>query len=425
MLKKNKASEIFSWSLYDFANTSFTVIVITVVFPLYFKSEIIDFESFEFLGIRFNNPYDFFWGLSASISFFFVALSAPVLGALSDLTSRKKKYIFYYSLICIVSTSLIPLLESGDVLYAIILLIMGNIGFEMGIIYYDAFLPLIATKDKYSSYSGYGFAAGYFGAIISLAIAMLFIDADRIDPMVFYSSALFFFIFSLPFYFFVREEKKERVSTFTQAVKKSIGTVKNTIQNFDKFPAIRQFVKAFFFYINGVLTVISFGGIYAVTTLAFTTKEVIIFFLIVQFSAMLGSFLFAYLGKVNGEFKSLRIVLILWMFVCVLSFLASYVSFKSELFYFAGILAGIALGSSQSLSRSYYSRMIPKGKEAEFFGFYALSGRFAAILGPFVFGLVSSLTGRQEYSILSILIFFALGLYLLNSVPSLMKNDSD
>lgn len=420
MLEKNKPSQIFSWTMFDFANTSFTVIVITVVFPLYFKDVIVNYDTLELLGFTLHNPFDFFWGLAASLSFLFVALSAPILGALSDFTSRKKKYIFYYSLLCVLATIGITFLEAGDVFLAVVYVILGNVGFEVGIVYYDALLIHLSTKEKYSIYSGYGYAAGYIGAICSLAIALQFISDDGINPSVFFASALFFVVFSLPFFLFVKEEKKQRVANFTTAVRGSIMGVKTTLRNINYLPAVKQFILSFFFYINGVLTVISFGGVYASSTLNFSTTEVIYFFLIVQFSAMLGSFLFGYLGKIIGEFKGLNIVLALWIVVCILSFVAGFVEAKKVVFYIAGVLAGISLGSSQSLSRSYFSQMVPRGFEAEFFGFFALSGRFAAILGPLLFGLVSSFTGRQEFAVLSILVFFILGLYLLRSVPQKM-----
>jgi UMF1 family MFS transporter len=417
LLDKNKPSQVFSWAMFDFANTSFTVIVITVVFPLYFKDHVVNFETIDFLGFELSNPFDFFWGLAASLSFFFVALFAPVLGALSDFTSRKKKYIFYYSLICIAATVGISFLDAGDVFLAVLYVILGNVGFEVGLIYYDALLIQIATKEKYSVYSGYGYAAGYVGAIVSLFIALQFISNDGINPRVFLTSALFFAFFSVPFFLFVREKKEARVSNFLTAVKASLKGVQVSLKNLHYLPAIKQFVLSFFFYINGVLTVISFGGVYASSTLNFSTEEVIYFFLIVQFSAMIGSFLFGYLGKLIGEFKGLNIVLLLWILVCLLSFVAGFVEAKKLVFYIAGVLAGISLGSSQSLSRSYFSQMVPEGFEAEFFGFFALSGRFAAILGPLLFGLVSSFTGRQEFAVLSILIFFVLGFIFLQAVP--------
>lgn len=417
-MKKNDPKAVFAWTLYDFANTSFTVIVITVVFPIYFKSVIVDFEQFNMLGVALQNPADFFLGLSTSVSFLIVAITAPVLGAYSDITSRKKKYIFYYSLLCIIATSLIPIVEPGQIAFAVILLILGNIGFETGIIYYDALLPIIATEDKFSKYSGYGFAAGYLGALITLAIAMLFINGDVIDPYVFPAAAIFFLLFIGPFFAYVKERKVERSGNFTIAVRQAIATVRQTIRNLRYLPAIRRFIGSFFFYINGVLTIIAFGGIYASTTLNFTLTEVIIFFLAVQFSAMIGSFLFGWLGEQIGEYRSLLIVLMIWMLVCVMAFTANYIEAKKMLFYVVGVLAGVALGSSQSLSRSYYSRMIPVGHEAEFFGFYALSGRFAAVLGPLVFGLISAITGQQHFAVLSVLVFFATGMFLLRSVPN-------
>jgi UMF1 family MFS transporter len=420
---KNIKSQIFGWTLYDFANTSFTVIVVTVVFPIYFKDHVVNIDTYNLFGFSIQNPVDFFWGIGSSLSYLIVAISAPILGAMSDFSSRKKKYIFYYSLLCILATIGIFYLNEGDIWFAIFLYIMGNIGFETGIVFYDAFLPIIATEDKYSKYSGYGFAMGYLGALISLMIALYFFKSGEFK-LVFLIAAVFFFVSSLPFYFLVKEKKKERIATFTDAMKYSVSQVINTLKSFNDYPVIKRFITAYFFYINGVGTIIAFGGLYASQSLQFTLEQVIIFFALVQFFAMIGSVVFGAIASKIGDFKALNITLVLWMFVTIGSFFAGIVSFKQELFYSVGVLAGMSLGSSQSVSRSYYSRMIPKDRESEFFGFYAVCGRFAAIIGPFVFGIISALTGDQKLAVLSIFIFFFLGMYLLKDVPKLLISDS-
>ena len=228
-------------------------------------------------------------------------------------------------------------------------------------------------------------------------------------------------ITSLPFYLLVKEEKKERIATFTLAVKSSIATVKKTVLMIDDYPSIKKFVLAFFFYINGVLTIIAFAGKYATTTLGLDHSQVFIFFAIVQTFAMIGSFFFGYVANSIGEYAPLRFTIILWIIVCIGSFVSSYVNFKIELFFVMGMIAGLSLGSSQSLSRSYFSRMIPLGHEAEFFGFFALCSRFAAILGPFTFGIISSITGSQELAIISIVIFFVTGYVLIPEISFTKK----
>ena len=416
MLKKNQPLQIFGWSMFDFANTSFTVIVVTVIFPVYFKDTICTIDSFSLLGFQFQNPADFFWGIGSSLAYLIVALTAPILGAMSDFTSRKKKYIFYYSLLCISATIGIFYLQPGDIFWAILLYVLGNVGFETGIIFYDAFLPVISTEEKYSKFSGYGYAAGYLGALISLGIAFLYFGSDSFKD-IFIIGGAFFLVTSLPFFFLVKEEKKPRVATFTTAISHSVSQVKSTLKKLRDYPAIIQFIGSYFLYINGVGTIIAFGGLYASGALGFSLKEVIVFFALVQFFAMIGSFLFGFIGQKVGDYQALCSTLIMWMFVCVGAFMASFVPFKKELFYFVGVLAGLSLGSCQSLSRSYFSRMLPKGREAEFFGFYAVCGRFAAIVGPFFFGIISSMTGKQELAVLSVFVFFLAGLLMLRGVP--------
>ncbi len=409
--------EIFAWTLYDFANTSYSVIVVTVVYAIYFKKFIVGDYTIA-LGQWVRNPGDFLWGLGGSLSMSIVALSAPIMGAVADYSNRKKWFLFIYTMLCIIATAMLYYLQPGMIVQGLLLFILGNLGFEGALVFYNGFLPQISRPDNIGKISGYGFALGYVGSLISLLIALPYAskafahnDLSLMRPT-FVWAALFFFTFSLPFFVFV----KERVVRVPDATKNYFKagyerTIK-TLKRIREFPQITRFLTAYFIYIDGVNTVIYFSGIYASTTLGMTVQQVIQFFAVIQSSAISGSYVFGYLTDKFGPKKTIMITLFLWITVAV----GAVFSYNIKTFYVVGLIAGIAMGASQSASRALMGRLVPEGMEAEFYGFYALMGKFSSILGPLVFGLVSTITGNQRYAIFSLLIFFVAGLFLISRV---------
>ncbi len=409
--------EIFAWTLYDFANTSYSVIVVTVVYAIYFKKYIVGDYTIA-LGQWVRNPGDFLWGLGGSLSMSIVALSAPIMGAVADYSNRKKLFLFIYTMLCITATAMLYYLQPGMIVQGVLLFILGNLGFEGALVFYNGFLPQISRPDNIGKISGYGFALGYVGSLISLLIALPYAsrafahnDLSLMRPT-FVWAALFFFTFSLPFFVLV----KERVVRVPDATKNYFRagyerTVK-TLKRIREFPQITRFLTAYFIYIDGVNTVIYFSGIYASTTLGMTVQQVIQFFAVVQSSAISGSYVFGYLTDKFGPKKTIMITLFLWITVAV----GAVLSYNIKTFYVVGLIAGIAMGASQSASRALMGRLVPEGMEAEFYGFYALMGKFSSILGPLVFGLVSMITGNQRYAIFSLLVFFVAGLFLISRV---------
>ncbi len=408
--------EIFAWTLYDFANTSYSVIVVTVVYAVFFKKYIVGDYSIDLFGLQ-RNPGDLLWGLSGAASMLLVGISSPVIGAIADFSSRKKYFLFAYSLVCIIATMLLFELQAGMVWQGMLLFIVGNIGFEGAIVFYNGFLPQITTRDNIGKISGYGFALGYVGSLVALLIAMPYAqqanragDLSLMQPT-FLWAGLFFFIFSLPFYLLVHE-RKNPVLTGTGSVLSGYRRTKETLRRIKEFPEITKFLMSYFIYIDGVNTVIYFSGIYASDSLGFSMQEVILFFAIVQASAISGSYLFGFLTDKLGPKKTINLTLYLWMAVVVGGFL----SFTAATFYIVGLIAGVAMGSSQAASRALMGRLIPENMEAEFFGFYALTGKFSAVLGPLLFGLTSLVTGSQRIAVLSVLVFFITGYILLQRV---------
>ncbi|MBC8043406.1 MAG: MFS transporter [Rhizobacter sp.] len=405
---KPSGGKIFAWTLFDFGNTAFSVMMVTFVFPLYFKKIICGDAPFG----------DGLWGIATSVSMLICAFIAPVLGAASDYSGHRKTYLLAFTLTCIACTALLSFTGAGMIFFAAALFILANIGFEGGIVFYDAYLPGLATPKTYGRISGYGFAMGYLGALTSLIVALPLLSGGFAPEnlsnirLLFLLTAAFFLVFALPLFIFVPDPKVQRTTSLS-FIQAGFGEVRSTLRNIRDYPNIARFLLAFFFYNDGVLTIISFAAIFAENTLGFTLQELIIFFITIQTTAIAGSVVFGFISDRIGAKHTIMITLLIWMGVILLAFFTT----SKAMFYGVGLLAGISIGSSQSASRSLMTRLTPKDRAAEFFGFYdGLFGKASAVIGPLVFGLMSVLLGSQRFAILSILVFFIAGFFFLARV---------
>jgi UMF1 family MFS transporter len=389
--------KIFTWALFDFAGTSFSIIVVTFLYAVYFKETVAGKSS---IG-------DLYWSLGVSISMILTAIISPILGAIADHSAGKKRFLLFFTLVCIIATSSLYFVKGGDIFTGLLFFIIANIGFQAGLVFYDAFLPEVATPKNIGRVSGYGYALGYFGSIASLAIAYPFIKNDLVR-LTFPISALFFLIFSLPIFLFLKESIN-KVVVKESYVKIGFQRVYSTITHLKDYKNLATFLLSFFIYIEGVNTVIFFAGNYAVTTIGFTKTDLLIFFLTVQTTAILGAILFGIVADSIGQKKTIIITLFIWLATVALA----YVIKDKSMFYMVGLLAGSAMGSSQSTSRSLMSKLTPIEKKTEFFGFYSFFGKSSAVLGPLVFGFISYITNSQRYAILSIAVFFVVGMIIL------------
>jgi len=391
---------VFVWTLFDFANTSFSIIVVTFLYAVYFKKTVAGNEA---IG-------DLYWSISTSIAMVITAFISPVLGAIADFSAGKKRFLLFFTLLCILGTSSLYFIGPGQIFWGIFLFVLANVGFEAGLVFYDAFLPEITAPKNYGRVSGYGFGMGYFGSLATLAIVFPFIEASMIKET-FPIAAAFFLIFSLPLFFFLKEtrNKAEKNQSFISI---GFGRVWSTLSHLKHYKNLAIFLLAYFFYIEGVNTVIFFSGNYASTTLGFTEMELLIFFIVVQTTAIVGSVLLGIVADKIGQKKTIVYSLFIWLVTVVLAY---FIHDKTG-FYIVGLLAGAAMGSSQSTSRSLMSKLTPPEKKTEFFGFYSFFGKSSAVIGPLVFGLVSYISGSQRLAIISIAFFFLFGLLILIKV---------
>lgn len=392
--------QVFNWSLFDFANSTFATIVVAFVFAIYFKKV-----------VAFNEPVaDFYWSMAINISMIIVAVLSPVLGAASDHFSNKKKYLVFFTFLCIITTGLLYFVTEGMIVAGVVLFILANIGFQAGLGFYDAFIKEITASENYNRVSSLGYAVGYMGSLASLAAVIVLQDTPRLT---FLACAVMFLIFSLPMFLFVKE-KKMPATIVNEGSFLVIGLRRTaeTLKHIKNYKNIRNFLIAYFLYIDGVNTIIFFSANYAQTTLEFTIPDLILFFVIVQVTALAGSFLFGWIADKMGTKKTISFIIICWAVLTLMVFLAD----SKTIFLVIGAFAGTFLGSSQALSRSFMSSITPDDKKTEFFGFYSLFEKTSTILGPLTFGLVSWLTGNQRYAVISILIFFIIGYFAFRKV---------
>jgi len=403
---------------------------VTFIYAVYFKETVAGGES----------RGDFYWSLGISLSMLITAIISPILGAISDYSAGRKRFLLFFTLLCVLATASLYFIGPGDVFWGLLLFILANVGFEAGLVFYDSFIPEITTPKNYGRVSGYGFAFGYAGSLASLAIALPFIQEKMIRET-FPVSALFFLIFAIPIFIFLADSRKA-FNKDKSYLRIGFERVKFTITHVRQYKNLSRFLLAFFFYIEGVNTVIYFSGNYASTTLGFSMEELIVFFIIVQTTAIAGSVVFGVISDSVGQKKTIILSLYIWIGTIILAFLVSsetgaFVVFLVEKldlpardilkygFYVVGLFAGGVMGATQATSRSLMSRLTPEHKRTEFFGFYSFFGKSSAIVGPLVFGSVSYLTGSQRIAILTVLFFFIVGIILIGKVDEPAKEQSE
>jgi UMF1 family MFS transporter len=404
--------QILSWCLFDFANSSYSAVIAAVIFPVYYVGVIVGNTT---------GTGDLWWGRAISLSMLFVALSSPLLGGIADYAGLRKRLLAFYTTICVVALAGLTLLTPGAVIMGFFLIVFANIGMEGGLVFYNSYLPRIAPAEYHGRVSSWGFSIGYAGSITSLLIALPLVKTDHVG-LAWLATAAFFAVFSLPVFLFLPGDPRETI-TALQAGKRGAEQAWMTIKELWKSREPRQFLIAYLLYEDGVNTVIVFSSIFAATTLHFGTGELVGLYITVQFTALIGAFALAKPTDTWGPKKIVILSLVLWTLVAVVAY---FVQSKPQ-FWIVASIAGLGLGTVQAGTRAFYTQFVPPGKEAEYFGVYSLVGKSSAILGPLVFGFISSTFGSQRPAILSIALFFVAGLVLLSNVngggPTVTKKE--
>jgi UMF1 family MFS transporter len=393
--------QVISWCLFDFANSSYSAVIAAVIFPVFYTGVIVGNST---------GSGDLWWGRAISLSMLFIALSSPFLGGIADHAGLKKYLLALYTCICVIAVTGLSLLTPGAVLAGFTLIVLANIGMEGGLVFYNSFLPRIAPATHQGRVSSWGFSVGYAGSIASLLIALPLVQAGHYG-LTWISTAAFFAIFSLPAFLFLPNDARGKL-TAVQAGTRGAAQTWQTLRELWQRKEARKFLIAYLVYEDGVNTVIVFSSIFAATTLHFGTGELVGLYIIVQATALVGAFVLAKPTDAWGPKKVVMLSLVLWVLVAVIAY---FVQTKAQ-FQAVACIAGLGLGTVQAGTRAFYTQFVPKGCEGEYFGVYSFVGKSSAILGPLVFGTISSTFGSQRPAILSVAAFFIIGLVLLSRV---------
>ncbi|MCX7817171.1 MAG: MFS transporter [Syntrophales bacterium] len=406
MDEKLSKRTLISWCLYDFANSSYAAVILAVVFQVYYIENIVG---------NANGSGDLWWGRAISTSMFIISLISPFLGGIADFAGWRKQFLILFTLICAGSVVGFSFLTPGAVLLGFVLIVLANIGMEGGVVFYNSFLPRIASTEFQGRISGWGFAVGYAGSIVSLLLALPLAKAGYFN-VVWLMVAAFFVLFSIPSFLFLPQDTRTQFSPLYAG---RLGVIKTytTLSEMWKSRDIRRFFLAYLLYEDGVNTVIVFSASFASATFSFTHQELIVLFLLIQVTALIGALALSRPTDEWGPKKVVILSLILWSSV---SSLAYFVYDKAH-FWILAVVAGMGLGSVQSATRALFARFVPEGKEAEYFGVYSLVGKTSAIIGPLLFGYLSATFGSQRPAILSVTLFFLLGLIILFPLKTVEK----
>ncbi len=414
--------EILGWCMYDVADSAFTTVIVTALYAPYF-SKIVVADSKPW-GLN----ADFLWGLGASISEIIVALLAPILGAIADFSGSRKKFLAACAVTIVFFTAALYFVGPGMAAWGLGIYIVANIGFAGGGVFIDSFLPGISNESNAGRISGLKWTFGYASGLVAVALCLPLagnivdnptdeqISLARLIPVV---VAVYYAIAVIPTFLFLRERSLPQPLPPGQSyITVGFRQLKQTLRHIRRYQDLFRLLIAFLVYNDGVVTVIYFAALYASDTVGFTTSEITVMFIAMNVVAAAGAFSFGWLADRIGQKRTIFISLFIWTVAVVVAYFCDpkYVSDPKTLFYVVATLAGIGMGSSQSVTRSLVALFTPKENSAEFYGFLGIAGKALAFLGPLVFGAVSNATGSQRPAILAIGAFFIVGMILLSFV---------
>lgn len=394
-----------SWALYDWANSAYATVILAGFFPLFFKqywSDATDVSTSTFQ-----------LGLTNSIASTVIVILAPVLGAIADVGNLKKRLLLIFASLGILMSGALYFVAQGETLISLSLFCLSVIGFSGSIIFYDSLLTDVCEEKNYNKISSLGYALGYLGGGVLFAFDVYmmlnpevfgFIDSTEAVRFSFLTVSVWWFVFSLPLFINVEIKSKTTKLKTGQVIMAGFKQLKITFRKIKKLPMVLLFLLAYWLYIDGVDTIVRMAVDYGMS-LGFDSSDLITALLITQFVGFPAAIAFGYLANYIGTKQGILLAIVIYF---LMTLWASQIKAVSE-FYILAIIIGLVQGGVQALSRSFYAGIIPKDQSAEFFGFYNMLGKFAAVLGPIMMGVVSVLTQNPRASILSISILFIVG----------------
>ncbi|NGY38764.1 MFS transporter [Flavobacterium sp. XN-5] len=423
-LQKGDKKLINAWAFYDWANSVYTLVIATAVFPIYYETVTSDNNGVvQFLGFEFNNSS--LLSYSLSFSFLIVAFMSPILSGIADYTGNKKRFMKFFCYLGSLSVMSLFFFKSQDTLWiGIFGTVLASIGFWGSIVFYNSYLPEIAFPEQHDRVSAKGFMLGYAGSLILLAFNLTMVmmpemygisDASLPARISFLSVGIWWIGFAqVTFHYLpnnVFHKKPEKDYIF-----KGFRELKVVWQSLKRMKVLKQFLAAFFLYSIGVQTVILLAGLFGKKELGIDTSKLIIIILLINVVAIFGAFLFSRLSEKIGNINTLKITIVIWGFICVAAYLLDAKSTYIDIqFYALGATIGMVLGAIQSLSRSTYSKLLPQTQDhATYFSFFDVTEKISIVVGTFVFGFVAAITNSMRNSFFILAVFFLLGFIVLS-----------
>ncbi|MBS4200955.1 MFS transporter [Bacillus sp. FJAT-49732] len=420
-MKKFYSKEENSWILYDWANSAYSIIITSAVFPIFYKSMassagVSDVDSTAYLGY------------TIAIATFILAMLNPILGTIADYRGLKKKFFTFFFVMGVIATALLAFIPGEQWQLLLIFYMISTVGFTGSIVFYDAFLVDVTTEERMNRISARGYSLGYIGSTIPfiISIAIIILSQKEIIPISpgvaskisFLITAVWWGLFTIPMFkdvhqrYYIEREPNPIANSF-----KRLG---QTFKDIRKYRTLFLFLLAYFFYIDGVGTIISMATAYG-TDMGISSTTLLIILFATQVVAAPFAILYGKFSDKFGAKKMLNVGIIVYIIVCIYA-----VFMKTALdFWILAMLVATSQGGIQALSRSYFARMIPKEKSNEFFGFYNIIGKFASIMGPLLLGVTAQITGHTSYGVFSLVILFIIGIAILARVPEQHGNEAD
>jgi MFS transporter, UMF1 family len=409
--------ELFAWAMYDFANSGYTTVVLTTIFNAYFVGVVVGPASGFTEGMG-----TLLWTVAVSVPNALVLVSAPVLGALADHYAAKKRFLGITTIGCVVCTALLALAGPGDVWLAMTLVVLSNLTFATGENLIAAFLPEISHQEGMGRVSAYGWALGYLGGLMVLAVCLAYVTwaqhhdlvAAQYVPVTMLIVAVAFALAATPTFLWLKERAiPVPLGHGGHYLTVGFQRLRRTLAESRRFRDLFRFLVALTLYYCGINTVVVLAAIFAQEIMGFGTSETIVLVMVVNVTAAIGAFLFGQVQDRLGSVPTLAVTLLIWIAAIGLAFWAT----SRAGFWLVANLVGIALGSSQASGRALIGQFAPPARAAEFFGLWGLAGKLAAVIGPLSYGLITYLTaGNHRLAILSTVFFFVAGLIMLATV---------
>jgi UMF1 family MFS transporter len=428
----NNKKIINAWCSYDIANSVYNLLITTVIFPIYyhesvtaaFHGEIVKFFNFH---IKSTVLYDY----AIAAAYLVIVFLSPFLSGIADYTGKKKRFMQFFTYLGAISCAGLFWFKGVNIEYGIILVGLAVIGYAGSLVFYNSFLPLIATPDRHDRISARGFSWGYAGSVFLLILCILTINTysfwgfenktEAVKASFLAVGVWWISISAIAFYFLKDAPTNHPIGS--HVLSKGFKELATIAKRLAKMPVAKRFLAAFFFYSMGVQTVMLVATLFGTTVLHIPTTRMIITLIVLQLVGIVGATLFAKVSERKGNKVSIGIMLCIWIVVCISAF---YISNQYH-FYMLAAAVGLVMGGIQSQSRSTYSKLIPRDTvdTASFFSFYDVTEKLSIVIGLFVFGLIEHITGDMRISTISLSIFFIIGFIIIafTKFPAIPKND--